>query len=167
MGVQASLPRLRRSLGAAATACCAMGLVIACESRGRELEVPKTCEVPEVPACLRKYAAAELDEEALVQLQSGLKACFSTDPKRLKQQATCLPVKMGNDVASGKAVVARYFCADVCPARGGVVLALDGRIDKATCCKMGAVPLIDGAFGTYRGCMPAVGNDAVRGRACP
>ena len=153
------------SRAALALACvswcaCAPG----CQTR--ELEVPSSCQTPEVPACLQKYSAEELDGAALRRLQQGLRECFARDPQRLKAQASCLPIELGKDAASGKPVVAHYFCSDICPARGGVLLKLGGRINKEACCKLGGAPFVDAAWGGYEGCMPAPGNEAVRERAC-
>lgn len=167
MGVQASMPRLTPSRAALALACLSWGACApGCKSRPLELEVPSSCQTPEVPACLQKYSAEELDEAALRRLQQGLRECFARDPERLAAQASCLPLELGKDAASGRAVVAHYFCSDLCPAYGGVLLKLGGGINQEACCKLGGAPFIDAAWGGYRSCMPAPGNEAVRERVC-
>jgi choice-of-anchor A domain-containing protein len=107
-----------------------------------------------------------LDESALRRLSSaGLEECFARDPKLLKEQATCLPVELGRDRASGHPVVARYHCSDICPAMGGVFLALR-KLDSQACCKVGGAPFKDPAWGGYVGCMPGPGNEARHEAAC-
>ena len=143
--------------------CCT---VLACRGRPRQLKPPPECKRPETIECLSKYAFDELDESALRQLSVGLKECFARDARLREEQATCLPIELGRDRASGLPVVARYFCSDICPDQGGVFLTLKGKLGKAACCKLGGAPFIDPAFGGYRGCMPGPGHEALHKAAC-
>ncbi|MDF3067261.1 MAG: hypothetical protein K0R38_2862 [Polyangiaceae bacterium] len=144
-------------------ACCGL---FACR-RHRNLVPPPGCKTPEVITCLSKYALEELNESALEHLlEEGIHECFAGDPRILREQGSCLPITLGRDKKSGLPVVANYSCSDICPDRGSILLTLHAKLDRASCCRVGGTPFIDGAFGGYYGCMPVVADKALRNAAC-
>ncbi len=67
------------------------------------------------------YSSRMLDsDEIRLLIEEGMPRCLATtDPKRLQEQSTCLPLEMGKDERNGLPVILVYTCNDLCPAYGG------------------------------------------------
>jgi hypothetical protein len=155
-------------LPAARGAILALMLVIVSGGCGRrrELVVSEACQDPKVVDCLREYAREDLYAEDVRALNGALMTCFSKDAVVREKQATCLPLQLGKDRGTGLEIVAVYTCSDLCPYRGYPVLVFDGRIKKEECCEIGGLPMIDPAWGGYKGCSPATGYEELREKRC-
>jgi hypothetical protein len=81
-------------------------------------------------------------DEIRLLIEEGMPRCpATTDPKRLQEQSTCLPLEMGKDERNGLPVILVYTCNDLCPAYGrGVVFYQGVKADDAQCCATGGYP---------------------------
>lgn len=55
---------------------------------------------------------------------------------------------------NGSPVEEQYFCSDVCPDAGGILIVFQD-VDAEECLEMGQDPWYDPAWGGYLGCRPA------------
>ena len=72
----------------------------------------------------------------------------------VRQAGDCLPLLAGTDAKRHKDLVFVFYCSDVCPDQGGVMLTYE-HVSEEECCKLEGEPFFDGAWGGYRGCSPA------------
>lgn len=94
---------------------------------------------------------------------------------RNKVRGARLPFSLGTDARTGRKLVLRYFCSDLCPDNGQVLLRYEELPDSnvrdsniltmpgsaelhtrriADCCQLGGLPTRDYAWGGYVGCAP-------------
>ena len=100
----------------------------------------------------RRRVASPEDIRAMI--TEARTECFSAkDPGQLAAEAACLPISMGEDKRNALTLEYSYFCSDLCPAYGKVLLRYEG-VPRNDCCSEGGYPRIDSAWGGYRGCAP-------------
>jgi hypothetical protein len=155
----------RGDLAAALAAVVALslgGVAISAGTGGGAAVHPKAlaaCADARLRSCLARVARPTWSHDDLrAYFAAGDDGCFAArraDPhgRRLEQQARCLPLSVGVDARTGKALELRYFCSDVCPGQGAVFLIYAG-VDRDACCALAGRPLHDPAWGAYRGCLP-------------
>jgi len=111
------------------------------------------CDI-EARECALRYASAEMRPADIRRyVEEGAAACFSRNPRELMGQGECLPLQLGTDVRNRKTVELSYFCSDVCPDYGRVLILYAG-VDEVDCCKIGGHPFYDPAWRPYVGCQP-------------
>jgi hypothetical protein len=98
-----------------------------------------------VTDCLNQFRKQKMTSDDIKEYIQKGRACFSSDQVILQQQSECfLPTELGTDVRNGQHVGLRYFCSDICPGYGGVILQYVG-VQEKECCKIGGNPKHDAA----------------------
>ena len=139
---------------------CAVSTLLSTSSSGCRAGRAARREVhcDEVRQCVARYAKPKLSPADIKRyLDEGQAACFARDDaEALAAQGACLPLALGQDERNGKTVALSYFCTDICPTYGGVLIHYAG-VAEGDCCALGGYPWHDGAWGVYRGCDPPEG----------
>jgi hypothetical protein len=136
---------------------CFLGALASCERR-QPLEKLPGCRTPEIVECLQSYASGTLDsDEIRLLIEEGVPRCLAKkDPRRLAEQASCLPLEIGKDERNGLPVMLAYSCDDLCPAYGMTLVLYQGiKADEAQCCATGGYPWKRAGEGHVgRACVP-------------
>jgi hypothetical protein len=111
------------------------------------------CSNAELRRCLAPFVKPQLTAADILALETA--SCFKNGRDGVLAQAgDCLPLRAGVDTHLRKTLLFAYYCSDVCPDQGGVELTYEN-VSADECCKLGAEPFFDPAWGGYRGCEPA------------
>jgi hypothetical protein len=81
---------------------------------------------------------------------------INTYPENMNIDPDDYPIVLGIYSGNGEVLTERYFCSDVCPDAGRVILVYKDIISEEECSEIGGVAVIDYAWGTYIGCAPDV-----------
>lgn len=81
---------------------------------------------------------------------------INTWPENKKINPKDYPVILGEYSENGLILIEKYFCSDICPDNGGVVVVFQDINSKEECAKVGGKDLIDYAWGGYIGCAPKI-----------
>jgi hypothetical protein len=65
------------------------------------------------------------------------------------------PKILGVHLKNNLTLVERYYCSDVCPQYGGVILIYEN-LSQNNCTEIGGSILIDPAWKGYKGCEPSI-----------
>lgn len=110
------------------------------------------CSNVELRRCLTPLLKPQLTTADILALDTA--SCFKHGRDGLLAQAgDCLPLRAGVDTRLRKPLLFRYYCSDICPDYGDVILTYEG-VSADECCKLEAEPFFDPAWGGYRGCQP-------------
>jgi hypothetical protein len=135
-----------------------LALTVGCKSPPHTLTPPPGCEDADLITCLQPFALETLSPSALARLRVEALGCFSKDKAEERRQAACLPLVMGSDAQGRGKVSLNYYCEDLCPDQGGVVPQFESLRTVEACCAAAGDPLMSGAFGDFRACMPPRGS---------
>jgi hypothetical protein len=80
---------------------------------------------------------------------------INTYPDNMNIDPEDYPIILGVYSENGEVLIEMYFCSDVCPDAGGVMLVYKD-ILKEECVEIGGVAIFDPAWGAYLGCAPDV-----------
>ena len=105
-------------------------------------------------ACLIEYQQNVISPDDMQQLVHAIPGCFTTeDPFALEREASCLPFELGIEERTGFPLEVVYFCSDVCPHYGFVLIRyIDVGADE--CDDLSGEAMYDPAWGGYIGCIP-------------
>ena len=119
------------------------------------------CRGDEVAKCVARYAKPSLTPTDIKKfIEEGLAVCFDLrDPEKRGDQGACLPLSLGVDERNGKTVEVRYFCSDVCPDYGRMIVSYASTSEQE-CNEIGAESLKDPAWRAYIGCLPLTSRPA-------
>lgn len=111
------------------------------------------CSNAELRRCLAPLLKPRMTSADILALDTA--RCFKHGRDGLLAQAgDCLPLRVGVDAHLRKTLLFRYYCSDICPDYGDVIMTYED-VSADECCKLGAAPFFDPAWGGYRGCQPA------------
>jgi len=119
----------------------------------RRLRDLAECPNAELRQCLEALVKPQLAAADIVALER--ERCFRPySDNLLGQVGNCLPLRVGVDARLGKTLVFTYYCSEVCSGQGSPTLVYEN-VSADECCKLGAEPFYDPAWGGYLGCGPA------------
>ena len=81
---------------------------------------------------------------------------INTYPENLNIDPNDYPTVLGRYSENWLVLIEKYFCSDVCPQYGRVVLIYEDITSEEDCAEIGGVAIIDPAWGSYIGCAPNV-----------
>jgi parallel beta-helix repeat protein len=81
---------------------------------------------------------------------------INTYPENLNINPNDYPIVLGRYSENWLVLIEKYFCSDVCPEYGRVLLIYEDITSEEECAEIGGVAVIDPAWGSYIGCAPDV-----------
>jgi hypothetical protein len=105
---------------------------------------PAVVDCAAVASCVARFAKPRLSTADIRDFASTGGTCFATQKEILWQQRRCLPLTLGTDVRNGMELEVAYFCADLCPEYGRILLQYRD-VAGRDCCRRGGYPVSFGA----------------------